>query len=128
MGLEPGTPVGAGLIDAHAGALGTLGASAGGKPADPRRRLALILGTSSSCMAVSDEPRFIDGVWGPHFAALTPDQWLIEGGQSAFGAAIDHLLRLHPAFGDSWRAPGRSARRRSRRTSSRAPAACRRRR
>jgi HAD superfamily hydrolase (TIGR01509 family) len=51
-------------------------------------------------MALSDEPRFVDGVWGPHYAALTPDQWLIDGGQSTFGAAIDHLLRLHPAFGE----------------------------
>ena len=101
LGLEPGTPVGAGLIDAHAGALGTLGASETGRPADPRRRLALILGTSSSCMAISDEPRFIDGVWGPHFSALTPGQWLIDAGQSAFGAAIDHMLRLHPAFAPS---------------------------
>src|SRR5271155_1799400 len=99
MALRPGTAVGAGLIDAHAGAAGTLGARAGGAEADPRRRLAMILGTSSSCMALSDEPRFVDGVWGPHFAALTPHQWLIDGGQSAFGAAIDHLLRLHPAFG-----------------------------
>jgi D-ribulokinase len=99
MALRPGTPVGAGLIDAHAGAAGTLGASKGVMRADPRRRLALILGTSSSCMALSDEPRFIDGVWGPHFGALTADQWLIDGGQSAFGGAIDHLLRLHPAFG-----------------------------
>jgi D-ribulokinase len=98
MGLRAGTPVGAGLIDAHAGAAGTLGASVDGMRADPRRRLALILGTSSSCMALSDEPRFVDGVWGPHFAALTPDEWLIDGGQSTFGAAIDHLLRLHPAF------------------------------
>ncbi len=97
MALRPGTPVGAGLIDAHAGAAGTLGARAGGARADPRR-LALILGTSSSCMALSDEPRFVEGVWGPHFAALAPDQWLVDGGQSAFGAAIDHLLRLHPAF------------------------------
>src|SRR5271166_5273206 len=101
MGLNPGTPVGAGLIDAHAGALGTLGARINGKAADPRRRLALILGTSSSCMALSDEPRFIEGVWGPHFAALTPGQWLMDGGQSAFGAAIDRLLRMHPAFGEA---------------------------
>jgi len=100
MALRPGTPVGAGLIDAHAGAAGTLGARGAGMSADPRRRLALILGTSSSCMALSDEPQFIDGVWGPHFGALTPNQWLIDGGQSAFGAAIDHLLRLHPAFGE----------------------------
>jgi D-ribulokinase len=106
MALRPGTPIGAGLIDAHAGAAGTLGARASGTRADPRRRLALILGTSSSCMALSDEPRFIDGVWGPHFAALTPDQWLIDGGQSAFGAAIDHLLRLHPAFREFAARPG----------------------
>ena len=98
MALRQGTPVGAGLIDAHAGAAGTLGARAEGRQADPRRRLALILGTSSSCTALSDEPQFVEGVWGPHFAALTPDQWLVDGGQSAFGAAIDHLLRLHPAF------------------------------
>ena len=100
MGLRPGTPVGAGLVDAHAGAAGTLGARAGGTSADPRRRLALIFGTSSSCMALADEPRFVDGIWGPHFGALTPDQWLIDGGQSAFGGAIDHLLRLHPAFAE----------------------------
>ena len=49
---------------------------------------------------MSDEPRFVDGIWGPHFGALTPDQWLIDGGQSAFGGAIDHLLRLHPAFAE----------------------------
>jgi D-ribulokinase len=98
MGLTPGLPVGAGLIDAHAGAVGTMGASLEGRTADRRRRLALILGTSSCCMAVSDEPRFIDGVWGPYFSALTPRQWLTEGGQSAFGAAIDHIMRLHPAF------------------------------
>ncbi len=101
MGLPPGLPVGAGLIDAHAGALAALRArNPDGSPGDPRRRLALILGTSSSCMAVSDEPRFAEGVWGPHFSVLTPGQWLIDAGQSAFGAAIDHLMRLHPAFAD----------------------------
>src|SRR3984957_19730884 len=100
MGLEAGIPVAAGLIDAHAGALGTMGSAFGAAPADPRRRLALILGTSSCCMAVSDTPRFIPGVWGPYYSALTPGQWLAEGGQSAFGLAIDHLMRMHPAFAD----------------------------
>ena len=99
MALPARIPVGAGLVDAHAGAAGTLGARAGRAEGDTRRRLALILGTSSSCMALADEPRFVEGIWGPHFGALTPDQWLIDGGQSAFGGAIDHLLRLHPAFG-----------------------------
>ena len=98
MGLAPGLPVGAGLIDAHAGAVGTMGAALNGAMADRRRRLGLILGTSSCCMALADEPRFIAGVWGPYFSALTPREWLTEGGQSAFGAAIDHMMRLHPAF------------------------------
>src|SRR5574337_662747 len=98
LGLAAGTPVGAGLIDAHAGALGALGARTGGKGSDPNSRVALVLGTSSSLMALCDEPRFVPGVWGPHFSALTPGQWLMDGGQSAFGAAIDRLLRLHPAF------------------------------
>jgi D-ribulokinase len=69
-----------------------------GGAVDPRRRLALILGTSACCMAVSDQARFIDGVWGPYHSALLPGWWLTEGGQSAFGAAIDRLLRMHPAF------------------------------
>ncbi len=98
MGLSPGVPVAAGLIDAHAGALGTMGGALGETPADPRNRLALILGTSSCCMALSDEARFVPGVWGPLFDGLAPGQWLTEGGQSAFGAAIDRLLRMHPAY------------------------------
>lgn len=100
LGLPPGIPVGAGLIDAHAGALATLAAGCSDAGADPRRRMALILGTSGCCMAVSDEARFIPGFWGPHYAALTPGQWLVEGGQSAFGAAIDRLMRMTPAFSD----------------------------
>jgi D-ribulokinase len=98
MGLWAGLPVAAGLIDAHAGALGTIGGALAAETADPRRRLALILGTSSCCMALSDEPRFVPGVWGPLYDGLAPGQWLTEGGQSAFGAAIDRLLRMHPAY------------------------------
>ncbi len=101
MGLPEGLPVAAGLVDAHAGALASLGARARGEPADPRRRLALVLGTSSTCIAVSDEPRFIDAVWGPHLSALTPGHWLMDGGQSAFGAAIDRIMRTHPGFDPS---------------------------
>ena len=109
MGLPAGVKVGAGLIDAHAGAVGTLSASLGGAHADPRSRLALILGTSACCMAVSDQPHFIDGVWGPYFSALTPNRWLTEGGQSAFGAAIDRLMRRHPAFSDASQRAGDNA-------------------
>jgi FGGY-family pentulose kinase/HAD superfamily hydrolase (TIGR01509 family) len=102
MGLKPGLPVAAGVIDAHAGALGTIGGALGAQAPDARRRLALILGTSSCCMALADEARFVPGVWGPLYDGLVPGQWLTEGGQSAFGAAIDRLLRMHPL------GPGRS--------------------
>lgn len=93
MGLCPGTPVAAGLVDAHAGALGTLGAL---EPA--RRRAALVLGTSSCCMTLAEEARFLPNLWGPSYSVLLPGQWLTEGGHSAFGAAMERLMRLHPAF------------------------------
>jgi D-ribulokinase len=109
MGLPAGVKVGAGLIDAHAGAVGTLSASFEGAHADASKRLALILGTSACCMAVFDRPLFIDGVWGPYFSGLTPGQWLTEGGQSAFGAAIDRLMRRHPAFSDAAQRAGDNA-------------------
>jgi D-ribulokinase len=99
LGLLPGTPVGAGLIDAHAGGIGTIGGrSLDGGAADPQSRIAFIMGTSNCTMAVAPEARFVNGVWGPYFDAMIPGLWLAEGGQSAAGAAIDHLVRLHPAF------------------------------
>lgn len=99
LGLTPHTPVGAGLIDAHAGGVGSIGGTAlDGAIADPERRIAFIMGTSNCTMAVSKEPRFVPGVWGPYFSAMIPGLWLVEGGQSAGGAAIDHLVSLHPAY------------------------------
>ena len=93
LGLAPGTPVGAGLIDAHAGGLGTVGAP-GGTPLD---RMAYVYGTSACTMSSAAGPVEVPGVWGPYFDAMVPGLWLLEGGQSAAGAAIDRLLALHPA-------------------------------
>jgi D-ribulokinase len=92
LGLEPGTPVAAGVIDAHAGGIGTVGA--GGSP---QSCLAYVFGTSSCTMTTTLAPVFVPGVWGPYFSAMVPNTWLNEGGQSAAGAAIEHLLKLHPA-------------------------------
>lgn len=100
LGLSPGTPVGVSIIDAHAGGLGLLGAELDGRaptPAALNRRLALIGGTSSCHMAVSVRPRFIRGIWGPYRSAMIPGLWLTEGGQSATGALIDHVIFAHAA-------------------------------
>lgn len=100
LGLVPGTPVGVSIIDAHAGGLGMLGARLDGAApttAKLNRRLALIGGTSSCHMAVSARPRFIKGIWGPYYSAMIPGLWLTEGGQSATGALIDHVISSHAA-------------------------------
>jgi len=101
LALPVGTPVGAALIDAHAGGIGTLGAGEieTERSADIGRRLAYIFGTSACSMATTGQPTFVDGVWGPYFSAMVPGLWLNEGGQSAAGAAIDYLVRMHPAAG-----------------------------
>ncbi|KAB1083810.1 FGGY-family carbohydrate kinase [Neorhizobium galegae] len=101
LGLMSGTPVGAGLIDAHAGGIGTLGGQDSEGHADVRSRLAYIFGTSACSMASSDNPVFVDGVWGPYYSSMVPGLWLTEGGQSAAGAAIDHLVTMHPASAEA---------------------------
>ena len=102
FGLLEGTPVGASLIDAHAGGVGTIGGH--GKwdeGVDVCRRLAYIMGTSACIMATTSAPCFVPGVWGPYFSGMVPGFWLNEGGQSAAGAAIDHLVKSHPAYGEA---------------------------
>jgi D-ribulokinase len=102
FGLLAGTPVGASLIDAHAGGVGTIGGrEKSGQPVDVCRRLAYIMGTSACIMATTSEPRFVPGVWGPYFSGMVPGFWLNEGGQSAAGAAIDHLIKSHPAYDEA---------------------------
>lgn len=102
LGLSPGTPVGASLIDAHAGGIGAIGGRDGsGGAADACDRLAYIMGTSACIMATTREPCFVPGVWGPYYSGMVPDFWLNEGGQSAAGAAIDHLLKSHPGHAEA---------------------------
>lgn len=66
LGLSTDCKVGVGIIDAHCGGIGILG---GGKPSET---LAIIGGTSSCHMAVSEKPVFVNGVWGPYFGAMVP--------------------------------------------------------
>src|SRR3989440_8846367 len=102
LGLLEGTPVGASLIDAHAGGVGTIGGrEKSGDSVDICRRLAYIMGTSACIMATTSEPRFVPGVWGPYYSGMVPGFWLNEGGQSAAGAAIDHLIKSHPVYNEA---------------------------
>lgn len=92
LGLTTACRVGAGMVDAYAGALGTLGAV----PADELDgSAALIAGTSSCVMFAQREPRHFPSVWGPYREAALPDQWMSEAGQSVSGALLDHVIRLH---------------------------------
>eukprot|EP01117_Protostelium_nocturnum_P007275 TRINITY_DN2600_c0_g1_i1.p1 TRINITY_DN2600_c0_g1~~TRINITY_DN2600_c0_g1_i1.p1 ORF type:complete len:613 (+),score=203.31 TRINITY_DN2600_c0_g1_i1:149-1840(+) len=92
------------LIDAHAGGLGVLGTVVPGDEHPEitesvlQKRLAIISGTSTCHMAISVNPVFCPGVWGPYYSALKPGMWLSEGGQSATGCLVDHIIKSHPAL------------------------------
>lgn len=103
LGLDLRTAVGASLIDAHAGGLGVIGANVKGYnlPCENQpitSRMAMICGTSTCHMAISQQPLFVPGVWGPCLSAMVPDFWLSEGGQSATGRLIDHVVKGHAAY------------------------------
>lgn len=107
LGLTTACAVGVGIIDAHAGGLGALGAIFATDSPDTspdlsrlETALALIGGTSNCHMAVSQEPKYIEGIWGPYYSAMVPGMWLTEGGQSSAGSAIDHVIQDHANAGE----------------------------
>lgn len=60
--------------------------------------IALICGTSSCHMSVTKSPILANGVWGPYEGALFQRMYLHEGGQSATGILLDHIVKTHPAY------------------------------
>jgi FGGY-family pentulose kinase len=100
LGLATKCRVAAGMIDAYAGALGVLGGHAG-KPDELSGRAALVAGTSSCVMLLSPEPARFAGAWGPYHGVALPGLWASEGGQSATGALLDHVIRWHGAESDA---------------------------
>ena len=110
LGLPAGIAVGSGVIDAYAGWVGTVGAKvklgdselssnvAKNDRTQAFTRLAAVAGTSTCHIAMSPEPVFVPGVWGPYRDVLMPDYWMAEGGQSATGELLKHVLETHPAF------------------------------
>ncbi|KAF9154488.1 hypothetical protein BG015_000775 [Linnemannia schmuckeri] len=104
LGLVAGTPVGGAVIDAYAGAIGTLGARMNGlSPTvdEARKRISMICGTSSCHLVMSDKPIFVSGIWGPFHGVMLPDMWVAEGGQSSTGQLIDYLTKSHPAYSEA---------------------------
>lgn len=98
LGLTQQCRVAAGLIDAYAGALGLLAGAMDGPELETN--LALIGGTSSCLVALSQKPQPGHSLWGPYFEAAMPERWLVEGSQSATGALLDHMVRMHAAGGE----------------------------
>ena len=99
LGLTTACRVGAGVVDAYAGAIAELGPLSA-DPARMNRHCALIAGTSSCVMAMSGENTAIRGIWGPHLGTILDGFWQLEGGQSASGALLDHIVRWHSAGGE----------------------------
>ncbi len=60
--------------------------------------LGLISGTSNCHMALNKHPVSVPGIWGPYCSAVLPGLWVLEGGQTAVGSLLDHLLQTHPAY------------------------------
>eukprot|EP01061_Rhynchopus_euleeides_P023711 TRINITY_DN38475_c0_g1_i1.p1 TRINITY_DN38475_c0_g1~~TRINITY_DN38475_c0_g1_i1.p1 ORF type:complete len:583 (+),score=177.43 TRINITY_DN38475_c0_g1_i1:112-1749(+) len=77
------------LIDAHAGGLALCTSG--------QKQVAVIAGTSTCFMALHPEKNMIPGIWGPYKDAMVPGMWLHEGGMSATGALLDHIIQSHPA-------------------------------
>jgi FGGY-family pentulose kinase len=110
LGLPAGIAVGSGVIDAYAGWIGTVGAKitatedhldsavARNDQSQAFSRLAAVAGTSTCHLVMSPEPVFVPGVWGPYRDSIMPDFWMAEGGQSATGELLKHVLETHPAY------------------------------
>ena len=97
------------MIDAYAGWIGTVGAKVElhkgqldtHAPANDQSqaftRLAAVAGTSTCHLVMSKDPVFVNGVWGPYRDSIIPEFWMAEGGQSATGELLKHVLETHPA-------------------------------
>ncbi|CDK24293.1 unnamed protein product [Kuraishia capsulata CBS 1993] len=113
LGLTTGCYVASGVIDAYAGWIGTVAATtetpvpslvAQDKEVEgvdrACGRLAAVAGTSTCHIAMSKDPIFVDGVWGPYRDVMAKNFWLAEGGQSCTGALLAHVLSTHPAYAE----------------------------
>lgn len=85
LGLRPGTPVAAGIIDAHAGLLGS-GVTEEG-------RLLMAMGTSICQLVSARERRIIPGIFGVVRDSVLPGLYTYEAGQACVGDLLDWFVR-----------------------------------
>lgn len=85
LGLLPGTPVAAGIIDAHAGLLGSGVTEAG--------QVLLAMGTSTCQMLLSREKRTVPGIFGVAGDSVLPGLYTYEAGQACVGDLLDWFVR-----------------------------------
>jgi FGGY-family pentulose kinase len=90
------TTLSVGLIDAHSGGLGSIGAVPA--PHSVTSTMALIAGTSACHMFSNGEALKVKGVWGPYGNAMVPGLFLNEAGQTGAGMVLDHIIETHAAF------------------------------
>ncbi len=83
LGLVNPPVVGVGGIDAHLSLVPL--------QVDGANPVSIVAGTSSAFVAEMGDPVFSSTLWGPYPSALTPDAWLIEGGQVSAGSALTWL-------------------------------------
>lgn len=88
-GLEEGTPVAVGVIDAHA-AVPACGVTEPGA-------LVMIMGTSLCHMLLAAERRFVEGVAGVVQDGIVPGFWGYEAGQAAVGDLYAWFFRTFSA-------------------------------
>jgi FGGY-family pentulose kinase len=92
LGLSNDIIVYQGGIDAHVSILGN-GVS---RPGD----MGIVMGSSFVHLALSKEPIFSDGIWGPYNNAVIPGLYCLEGGQVSAGSIANWFLREFKIAGD----------------------------
>ncbi|WP_342759004.1 ribulokinase [Kineothrix sedimenti] len=85
LGLLPGTPVGASIIDSHAGVPGS--------GIYRKGQMMLVAGTSSVIIALSDKPFSGKGICGTYKGGIIPDYYALESGLAAVGDMLQWFIQ-----------------------------------
>ena len=91
LGLANTPVVAAGGIDAHLSLVPL--------EADGARPVSIVAGTSNAFIAELADPVFSPTIWGPYPDALTPGEWLVEGGQISAGSSLTWLAERVLGYG-----------------------------